>query len=871
MSSSRPSGGGDDGCSERSSRLELLLAHVPDAVVAIDTTLRITEWNPAAVAMFGWSREEQLGRSILDAIPKERHGVFHEVFERLRDGDSVEPYESVRLNRDGSRHPVLTHPAALWSEGAFVGGVAILRDPTERQRLEARLARLLEAMPVTVACFDDLGTVTYVAGGAVDADAPLAVGFPLSEELAPGSALHQAVQEVLSGGAPSDLQVWFRGQLWQCHVGVLVEEAVPGGVPLRTGFLTAVDVTAEQRVEERLSEVLAAAPMAVTSFDAEGMITHAAGSGYALLGIDPATTLGENLLELYGDNADVRTGTLRCLSGSATDVVTEYGDRIWQLHFRPYRGGDGSMSGGVIIAQDATSWLALGGEPEDAQGTVPSVPEPLLEFLDRDEVTGLPGRRALQKRLLARFPAEGARAVAVLNVDGFAAVNETYGADVGDSVLRALGERLEGERGTAVVGRWHADEFLVVLEGPDAPRNIEELTSRLLAAAREPFSASGGGDVELSMCAGLASTESTAGRDLLPAAHTALRAAKSTGRDRFAWYDPQRDRTAGGPGLARELQTALATDQLLLHFQPIVSLADDTVISLEALVRWQHPERGLLPPYEFIEMAERTGLIGPLGRWVLGQATRVACELVARVGGIASVAVNLSARQLADPHLVDHVTEALEHSSCAPSALVLEVTETALLADMELAVATMVKLKELGVQLALDDFGTGYSSLLYLKHFPVDKLKIDRSFVSGLGTSPNDSAIVASTVSLARTMGIDAVAEGVETMSQLTLLTRMGCDQAQGFLFSRPLPIDRLLGWLHERPGTSPRRSSESRETGPAVTIILQLHAEAASLHTIAAAVNAAGHRTSRGMRWSAQSVALVIAEHQYPSISLPR
>jgi predicted signal transduction protein with EAL and GGDEF domain len=202
----------------------------------------------------------------------------------------------------------------------------------------------------------------------------------------------------------------------------------------------------------------------------------------------------------------------------------------------------------------------------------------------------------------------------------------------------------------------------------------------------------------------------------------------------------------------------------------------------------------------------------------------------------------------------------------------LEVTETAVMTDLSLAVSTMQQLKELGVGLALDDFGTGYSSLLYLKHFPVDKLKIDRSFVAGLGTNEDDSAIVASTISLARTLGISCVAEGVERMDQLSLLTSMGCDYAQGYLFSRPQPLPTMLNWLAEHtnePRHGRSRNRAPQENGPDVATILKMHAEAASLHTIAAALNNAGRRTSRDTRWSATSVARVIATSQFPTLHL--
>jgi EAL domain-containing protein (putative c-di-GMP-specific phosphodiesterase class I)/GGDEF domain-containing protein len=292
---------------------------------------------------------------------------------------------------------------------------------------------------------------------------------------------------------------------------------------------------------------------------------------------------------------------------------------------------------------------------------------------------------------------------------------------------------------------------------------------------------------------------------LFRSASAAMAAAKARGRDCAVWFDEATTPEVGGSGLrmANDLHQGLAQGEMRLHFQPIVELATNDVDGVEALLRWERPGVGLLTPEAFMEIAERTGQIVALGEWVVGQACAAAVDFEAARLCPIRVSINVSARQLSDPGLVSMLDDALTRTGCPPERIAVEVTETAVLHDIAAATAVLETIKGLGVELDLDDFGTGYSSLLYLRHFPVDRIKIDRSFVSGLGTSVADTAIVASTIALAHSVGLRAIAEGVETAQQLTLLRQMGCDFAQGYLLSRPLPAEQLLAWweqqLHSR------------------------------------------------------------------------
>ncbi|MDQ1712061.1 MAG: hypothetical protein QOE45_1511 [Frankiaceae bacterium] len=490
---------------------------------------------------------------------------------------------------------------------------------------------------------------------------------------------------------------------------------------------------------------------------------------------------------------------------------------------------------------------------------------------EHDRAAGLPSRRLLQAALTAAVPAGMVRGVAVVDVDAFALVNQTYGPDVGDEVLRELGRRLAPASAGCVAGRWQADEFVFVVDAPDPTAALDQL----IEAARRNVGAPlpvGAQSLYLTISAGLVTTEDAAPADLFAAATRALRLAKAGGRDRAAWFDPADGVSAQDElQLASDLRVGIAGGEMRLLYQPILELANHDVIGLEALVRWQRPGRGLLEPAEFIDVAERTGQIAPLGAWVFEQACQTGVLLAQLDSAPHSMSIKLSARQLSDPGVVDILVHALIGSGCSPSTVIVEVTETALMHDMPNATATLRAIKALGVDLALDDFGTGYSSLLYLKDVPVDRIKIDRSFISGLGVDADATAIVASMISLAHSVGVQAVAGAVETVDQLTLLRQMGCDFAQGCLFSVPLTLEELRPWLRQHPPARRRRArAATTPLAPETGQILRMHKEGASLRTIAAALNVDGRRTALDLRWSPRSVAKVITRSESPTIAPP-
>ena len=424
-----------------------------------------------------------------------------------------------------------------------------------------------------------------------------------------------------------------------------------------------------------------------------------------------------------------------------------------------------------------------------------------------DALTGLPNRVQLQRRLTAALEDVAAgrspgAAVMILDLDDFKEVNETLGHQQGDLLLAEVGTRLAGAIGPAgTVARLGVDEFAVLLPGSVEEGHVLHVGRRVLRALEQPIVLDGL-EVEVggSLGIALAPAHATDAAALLKRADMAMYDAKTSAR-RLRVFEAELD--TDNPRrltLVSELRAALQDGSLVVHVQPQTRLGSADVAGVEALARWHHPTLGDVPPDEFIPVAERSGLIGPLTTRVL-DATLEAWAQWRAGGHDLSVAVNLSARSLHDPALVDEVARLLRRHGVPASRLTLEVTESAVMADPARAVALLHQLRDLGVRLSVDDFGTGYSSLSYLKRLPVQEVKIDRSFVTALGNDAEDLPIVRAIVDLGRHMGLEVVAEGVEDAATLELLDSIGCHLAQGWHVSRAMPLDDLLPWLRSRAG----------------------------------------------------------------------
>jgi diguanylate cyclase (GGDEF)-like protein len=422
-----------------------------------------------------------------------------------------------------------------------------------------------------------------------------------------------------------------------------------------------------------------------------------------------------------------------------------------------------------------------------------------------DELTGLANRARLQdqgRRLLAARDAEDGTVAALLlvDLDRFKEVNDTLGHDQGDALLRGAAERLaEAVRPDDVLARLGADEFALLCPGLPTRASAAEIAARLHDALGRPFDLAGVA-IELDASIGIALSPDHA-RDietLLRHADVAMELAKQD-RTRTETYDRSRDgHSTDRLQLLAEVRRALTEDELVLHFQPKVGVAGGTVTGVEALIRWEHPERGLLPPGAFMPLAVRTGLVGPLTRWVLDTALAQAAAWRER-GIELSVAVNLAPPNILDVGLPDLVAELLGRHGVPPRLLICEISEDTVLADPQRAITSIRRLRSMGVGLALDDFGAGQTSLSYLKQLPLDELKIDRSFVAGMASDAHDRAIVGAAITLGQDLGLRVVAEGVEDDRILRDLTARRCDAVQGFFFSRALPAAELEAWLRDR------------------------------------------------------------------------
>jgi diguanylate cyclase (GGDEF)-like protein/PAS domain S-box-containing protein len=415
-----------------------------------------------------------------------------------------------------------------------------------------------------------------------------------------------------------------------------------------------------------------------------------------------------------------------------------------------------------------------------------------------DILTGLPNRALLLDRLrLALSRRTPGRIVGVLfiGLDRFKMLNEAYSHDLGDEVLACVGDRLWAHvRPADTVARFGGDEFAILCDDLTREEEAVELAQRVLDTLQEPFELSG---ERITLTASVGICLGTGHQDaetMLAEADAAMVEAKARGHGRWELFDVSfRHRIMARLQLEADLRAAVDNDELTLHYQPQVRLDTGEITGVECLLRWDHPVRGHTMPSDFVRVAEETGVIVPIGAWTV----HAACAQAARwrnargTGGL-SVSVNLSGRQLDEPGLPQIIAGALSAHDLEPQLLCLEITESALMRDASQALATLVALKELGVRIAIDDFGTGYSSLAYLRRFPVDVLKIDGSFVQGLGEDPEGSAIVAAVLRLAETLGVDVVAEGVETAGQLDTLRALGCQFGQGYFFSKPVPADQI-------------------------------------------------------------------------------
>jgi diguanylate cyclase (GGDEF)-like protein/PAS domain S-box-containing protein len=707
------------------------------------------------------------------------------------------------------------------ADGEVVGAVTTFTDITDRKLAEDALRAsellfrtLASALPIGIFQTDGEDRLVYVNPRWSDiTEIPEhdALGKRAAMQIHPDDLDHvvAAFRDSLRGQrtfrdqyriiTPSGALKWIRvhaTQLFDAETGRMTARV--GSIEDITPLISAANETNRlASIVESTSDLIGVADLRT------GELTYLNRAARELFGYGDRDLDGTSYLDLYEPEvADL---------WSSTVIPTLQRGESWSGEL-PMRAADGST---VLVWQTLTAMRGSDGEIDHISAVGRDVTErrrweaELAHQATHDTLTDLPNRVLLLDHLelaLARAERDG-RLVALLflDLDRFKAVNDTLGHDAGDALLISVANRIrEAIRPTDTVARLGGDEFVVLCEDVIDEHHAVSITQRILSVIESQPLVIDGVEVPITASVGIALSpggHSAHPEALLRDADAAMYRAKDRGRARLELFDESmRRRAAQRIQLAEELTVALDHRQITVHYQPCIDLESGTVTSVEALARWQHPTRGLLPPGEFIALAEETGLIVGLGLEVLSVACAQGRRWQEQLGERAPrIHVNLSARQLGAANLPILVEEVLDASGLRPSSLCLEITESVLMDDAPASIDVLRQLKELGVVLAIDDFGTGYSSLSYLRRFPVDVLKVDRSFVDGLGPDAEDSAIVAAIVNLARTLALEPVAEGVETAEQVALLRELGCAGAQGFLFARPAPAEVVSELLTKR------------------------------------------------------------------------
>jgi diguanylate cyclase (GGDEF)-like protein/PAS domain S-box-containing protein len=620
-------------------------------------------------------------------------------------------------------------------------------------------------------------------------------------------------------------------------------EALSSQVALALDSALTTEILLIRQSEARFSSLVQNSSDVVMVVEADSTIRYMSPSVERVLGHTAGELEGTKLTVLI--NPDDRAGVLQFLTsggreGDAHPGLTEFRmkhrDDFW-LHVETLRTNllhDENVRGIVLNTRDVSERKAF--------------EEQLQHQAFHDAVTGL-ANRALFKDRVEHMIERQARdnlpvSILFMDLDDFKTINDSLGHAAGDRMLAEVGERLKNSlRQADTAARLGGDEFAILLEDGGDGVDAAEVAARILASLEGPFHLEGK-EVFARASIGIATADARTGgpegaEELLRNADVAMYMAKEAGKGRYQVFEPAMHDTAlQRLELKADLQRAVDNDEFVLHYQPVIELSTGRIEGLEALVRWQHPTRGLIAPLDFIPLAEETGLIVPLGRWVLQEACTQARRLLELylMDPPLQMAVNLSARQLQRPEVVGEIAETLMQTQLDPGSLVLEITESVMMQDMDLSIQRLAELKELGVQLAVDDFGTGYSSLNYIRRFPVDILKVDKSFVDGVNEGGEESALTAAIIELAGILRLRPVAEGIERADQLEKLLALRCDLGQGFYFAKALhwtqwtscsptgrrskpgrpsspPEHELWGALPRRLGRCPRRTEHKTST----------------------------------------------------------
>ncbi|WP_245811789.1 sensor domain-containing protein [Actinophytocola xinjiangensis] len=782
---------GHDKRQELSDRYRLLVDLTPDAIV-VHQAGRLVYANPATVRFArAASASDMVGRPIVDFVhPDSLPDLLERISQLDEPGATSGASDTVLLRVDGTTITVESVAVRITWEGTPAYQV-IMRDVSAQKAAEAALryqAALVAHVSDALIATTEHGIVTSWNPSAelvYGHHAYEAIGQPIDQLV--GAPLDPAV--ILgAGGVVQAVHRGTDGRLRAVRVSVA---SMDGGY-----VLICADETARRRAEQHFTSVVAAIEEGVVVTGATGRIESVNPAAERILGVTGQDVVGlaSSLAELYDENGarlpqlryptayTRRTGQPR--NGQIVCATKPDGSRVWlSVSCRALNPDDEPPLAVVVSMTDITERRMIDGRRE-YEAT-------------HDALTGLYNRTVAIARLnpAQRVRRSGSTAVLFIDLDKFKVINDSLGHAIGDKVLQIVGTRLCGStREDDIVGRLGGDEFVVIAHDISGPEAATGLAEHIRTELNRPVAVDGR-RLHIDASVGIVIAGEDDGRqgdELLRDADLAMYQAKTKGRGRHAFFDVDlRERTHRRLQLEQDLREAPRRGQLWLAYQPIVDLRTGETTTVEALLRWNHPRYGLISPAEFIPLAEDSDLINLIGGHMLRMATEEILGPRQRYPGL-QLTVNLSARQLDDPALVPAVREASQVSGLPPSAMCLEITESALMLDPTAAGRTLAAVRELGARLAIDDFGTGYSSLAQLMTLPLDTLKIDRTFVSGLGESRDAEAIVTSIIAMAHAVDLTVVAEGVEHEHQLEILRELGCDLAQGYHLGRPVPADQL-------------------------------------------------------------------------------
>jgi len=821
--------------------LASFVADASDAIITESLEGIVLTWNAAATRLFGYSAEDAVGRRPDDLIlTRDSAHEDADILERCAGGLRVAPFDTVRRRHDGTRVEVsIAANPVMGPAGRVVAVAKTIRDISARKAAESEIF------------LEQAGAISGVGGFRIDLQSGRQVWTrqtfkiyevegdvaPYAEEfdrlMAPdvGARLWRAIRDASESGTGYDIEIpaqTARGRsIWIRTIGVVEFEE---GKPKRVVGATQ-DITERKRADKALIEseskfrsLFELSPVGIALNDRDsGQFLHvnnalAHSTGYSR----------EELLAMaQRDVAPIGDAGSAVAQLEMPDQTAQFGP-----YETEYRRKDGSRFAVLICGigtKDAADRTLVWSFVQDISQRK-AMESQLADAATRDKLTGLANRALFMARLekavtRVQRGEQALFATMFLDFDRFKLINDTLGHDAGDELLRQIAQRLRRElrasdaltldESSNVVSRFGGDEFLLLINDLKAPSDAARIAERLLNALAPAYEIQGN-EVFSSASIGIVTSEQcrTNADDVVRNADVAMYEAKRAGRGcSVVFNEAMQTRLSRHVTIESNLRRAIANGELYLVYQPIVDLSTRQMVSAEALLRWKHPTLGEISPSEFIPIAEESGLIVALGQWVQKQACRAMVNWRAQdlSRAPATVSVNVSRAELALGHrLLDQVRGTLEHLGLPEECLQLEVTEREIMRDPEAAHALMLELQSLGVKLAMDDFGTGTSSLGFLRNYPFNTIKIDRSFVQDVTGSTDVLAVIHATISLVENLGMASLAEGVENAAQVAVLQSLGCRYAQGYFFSRPVPADRLLDAMTSGDSARPSTANMS-------------------------------------------------------------